>query len=448
MAVKASAQVTILDVSDGNVGTGIESIVEEYCLSESQTIRPQTFLLVDSSTELSVDQANTELYATSGEWSENVPTWEDGMYLWKRYRITYKDPRRVEYTNPLVDYSWVIEIGGRNLAEKTNQGKTGWNWSMKTGDVTYSDFDVVNSKFCSMTRGQEEQTGWSVITYEYIGVNKFEAGRKYVISFDVIPSVNTHFLINLRNSDGSGQLNKKSVRTKDLIANKTNRVSVVLELNGELPEERNQVLYLTEMDSSQLVSYQIGNLMIETGNKPTQWTPAPEDTKSDIDHAQQDANSANAKAEDAQNAANNASTKADKAQNAADEAKSQLDNLANDNRDIRNNVQDLTQTLAGQNAKIDANGDKLKDLMGYIQISNGQITLGATGSKIKMEITNSEIRIKDGGQVTSFFGNQSMQINYAGVVAALTIGQDKNWQWAERDVVSSNKKHLTLFYVE
>lgn len=60
----------------------------------------------------------------------------------------------------------------------------------------------------------------------------------------------------------------------------------------------------------------------EFGNKPTAWTPAPEDVDEGINNAQSSADKANTNASNAQNAANNAQDTANKADTKADQAKS------------------------------------------------------------------------------------------------------------------------------
>lgn len=64
------------DGSSGSDGIGVESIVEEYYQSTSNTIQ------------------------NGGSWSETVPTWKDGYYVWTRSVITYTDETTVT-TSPV-----------------------------------------------------------------------------------------------------------------------------------------------------------------------------------------------------------------------------------------------------------------------------------------------------------------------------------------------------------
>lgn len=70
----------------GQTGQGIESTVLEFYMSTSKTTQ------------------------TGGSWTESMPTWEAGKYLWSRFKITYKNPEEIEYTEPFVDTSWEYNV--------------------------------------------------------------------------------------------------------------------------------------------------------------------------------------------------------------------------------------------------------------------------------------------------------------------------------------------------
>ena len=78
----------------GAIGQGVDKIVEQYAVSTSKTVVPTS-------------------------WGTVMPVWSYGLYVWTRSQITYKNPKEVAYTQPLVDSSWEavnnLEVGGRNL---------------------------------------------------------------------------------------------------------------------------------------------------------------------------------------------------------------------------------------------------------------------------------------------------------------------------------------------
>ena len=61
----------------GATGQGIESITEEYAVSNSNTTAPTT------------------------GWSTNQPTWSSDSYVWTRSKIVYKNPVKTEYTDAI-----------------------------------------------------------------------------------------------------------------------------------------------------------------------------------------------------------------------------------------------------------------------------------------------------------------------------------------------------------
>lgn len=96
----------------GTEGTGIESITSEYYLSTSK----------DS--------------PTGGSWSSTAPTWSNGMYVWTRSKIVYKNPVSTEYTEPICDSSW----------EAVNEVKDDIDNAQNTADEAMSSAESTDSR--------------------------------------------------------------------------------------------------------------------------------------------------------------------------------------------------------------------------------------------------------------------------------------------------------------
>lgn len=246
----------------GATGRGVTSITEEYYLSTSKTTQ------------------------SGSSWTTTPPTWSFGKYIWTRSKIVYSNPTSTVYTTPLCDSSWEavneIEIGGRNLATKTNQGKTGWAWAMQTGDYTMTDVVENGVNCCKMTRGAVEQTGWSVIQYSNIGRNNWEPDTTYTVSLDVKCSVNdSTFAPSFNESNGTNSLisSMSYIATNHTISNKWVPFIWQIKTKSTLPDSVNQNTYFTGMNSDINIWYQFRNLKIEKGNKATDWTAAPEDVE-------------------------------------------------------------------------------------------------------------------------------------------------------------------------
>lgn len=216
--------------------------------------------------------------APTGTWSTSVPsTSAAAPYLWTRITI--------KYTNGTVTNSYSvgstpegISVGGRNLAESTNQGTTGWGWSMKAGGHTQSEIVENNIRTCKLLRNSTAQSGWSVIEYTRIGRSKYEPNTVYTVSFDVKSNVNTVMDLDLLQGNGTDNLMGSSTAVnRQIKANQWNKLIWIIKTVTTLPSSTGQLLYITGMNSGTGVWYQFKNLKIEKGNTSTDWSPAPED---------------------------------------------------------------------------------------------------------------------------------------------------------------------------
>lgn len=256
MAIKARAEISLASVSDGSDGVGVKSTVVAYQAGKSQTSAP------------------------TGAWSSSVPKLSAATpYLWTRTIITYTDGKTsISYSvSSTIDG---VEVGGRNIAIRTALNSVNdWHWSMGVGGSTESNEVINGENAIVFTRDQTVQSSWSYIGYTEIQATKYEPSTTYTISFDVYPSVNTNFVVNLMSGNASTALLPTAVTMKPTaVANKWTRVSAVVTTSATLPTTRNQYLYLTGLNSAVGTVYKFKRLKIEQGNKATDWTPAPEDS--------------------------------------------------------------------------------------------------------------------------------------------------------------------------
>lgn len=231
-----------------------------------------------ASTAVAYQAGSSGTTAPTGTWSTSVPsTSAAAPYLWTRITI--------KYTNGTVTNSYSvgstpegISVGGRNLAESTNQGTTGWGWSMKSGGHTQSEIVENNIRTCKLLRNSTAQSGWSVIEYTRIGRSKYEPNTVYTVSFDVKSNVNTVMNLDLLQGNGTDNLMGSSTAVnRQIKANQWNKLIWIIKTATTLSSSTGQLLYITGMNSGTGVWYQFKNLKIEKGNKATDWSPAPED---------------------------------------------------------------------------------------------------------------------------------------------------------------------------
>ena len=131
-------------------------------------------------------------------------------------------------------------------------------------------------KQCKVTEGVEAPLDSATVI-------DLSSPKKYTISFEIKPSVDTKFTISFRNGDGTNIFTNEQT-TKVAPKNVWTKLYVTLTTIATFPTMSAQVMYMTGASCAANVSYILRNLVIEEGTKPSPWTPAPEDTQSQIDN--------------------------------------------------------------------------------------------------------------------------------------------------------------------
>ena len=176
-----------------------------------------------------------------------------------------------------------VQVGGTNFATDTNKGVTGWNWSLQTGGKAITEVTENGIRCCKIVRDTVASTGWSYISYNRIGRNKYLPSRKYTVSFEVKSSVPTTFYCAFTEGNGLNRMDTTNTKATVSEANKWTKLNFTVTMKDTLPSSTSQVLYLNGMDSGTGVTYIFRNLIITEGTKASSWSPAPEDINSAID---------------------------------------------------------------------------------------------------------------------------------------------------------------------
>ena len=179
-----------------------------------------------------------------------------------------------------------IQVGGRNLLVKTNQGKTKWanayaNGSYSCESVNWNGINAVKMSCATPT------TSWRMFMFNGLLENfdKLEPSAIYTLSYDVIGNVNVGFS-NLWDSDATHSIMASAQET---VIKKTYGFHYIVNitLKDALNKSKQLVYFKNNLKAGESVI--IANLKLEKGNKATDWTPAPEDVDSDISTAKADA---------------------------------------------------------------------------------------------------------------------------------------------------------------
>lgn len=232
--------------STGASGTTITAIEEEYYLSDSKTEQ------------------------TGGSWVPEPPTWSTGKYLWTRSKIIYANPTKTEYTTPVCDSSWEavneVQVGGRNL---------------QLGTQFWDDTCI---RLIGNAKIEGEEITIPAGTYTELEKIQVKNGEVYTIGCDVKSDVaydGNSFLVQFFNEAGtrlSYEWATGSIGTDWSRVVKTITIS-----ETESPLFLGIGLHTNSGVEGVDCTLTYRHMMVERGTKATDWTPAPEDTQTQID---------------------------------------------------------------------------------------------------------------------------------------------------------------------
>lgn len=286
------ANITPKTGAPGAVGQGIDSVTEEYAISTSKTVQPTT------------------------GWSTTQPEWSQGQYIWSRVKIVYKNPTSTVYTGYAVSSEWEainsIQIGGRNLVEKTNQGITNIKIDSSAGGATWTaSEEIVDGVRCAKgTKNTTAVETWSLFNLWIYTPSKFRANQQYAISFKMKPSFAVNNQVTKLTTNTNQALSTNS-DTYSLVAGEWNHVKLVVttlpDFDTILAGRSTVHLRLNIVgNSSTGDTVLLKDIMIEEGNKASAYAPAPEDVDAEILSAKQEALTAAGNAQSTANSANTA----------------------------------------------------------------------------------------------------------------------------------------------
>lgn len=352
----------------------------------------------------------------------------DKNQQYQGYYSDYTEANSTDYKK----YTWVdrlanVQVGGRNLLRRTNQGKTGWNWVMQAGDKTIESVSSESINAVKLTKGTATvQSGYSVIFFSGVLSKLIEPDTQYVLSFDVYPSVNVTFNATLMDSDSSDRLT--TVATMNAAAaNKWTKVSCILTRLQNLPANvGGQVVYLTGMSSANGVSYIIKNIKLEKGNVPTDWTPAPEDTQEQIDSKADSAlTQEQLNALEAKRLQMEVELKAKATLEQVSELETFINNLKKEDLDGRQKIIEITKAIEERVKDIEPimeYSQKLQFIDTYITQGNGGMIIGKNDSTTKVVVTPDRISFQSGGSEVAYISQRMLHIDNGVFTLSLQLG--------------------------
>ena len=403
MSVKANATITLIRVNDGtngqngSDGRGVKSTEVTYQIWKDGTSTP------------------------NGTWSSTPPkTTADNPYLWTRIVITYTDDTKsTSYSVGSTPEG--IVVGGRNLLRNTAFKDFEKSKEIYV-DNTYTKFANNTLKLiCDNTSGTS--TKYTVVgslksTWNLADVLGQDITISVWIYIETVGQLDGYEFKIIFTHNGKMQWFTPNVSYPVHIPSPSdlkvgwNYIYATFRI-AEDSTEANFNFTCNSRPGKKSICW-ISSPKAEFGNKPTAWTPAPEDVDEGINNAQSSADKANTNASNAQqsansaqNTANNASTKADQvkadaaaASSAAQKAKDQADKAQKDS--------DVAKALA-TNAWNDIN-----DLEQVVIVdSSGVRVLESKNSKNYSHIKSDGMHVFNNGNDVAQFGQQSKMNNLA-----------------------------------
>ena len=170
-----------------------------------------------------------------------------------------------------------LQVGGRNLAIGTNNGKNGWIVGSNDGTIianpkVFSEFGNVNGVRFDITKNA---SSWNFALYESPSIKSIlnaSIGEDFTISFDYKSDVSSYIIVNVQNNNASDRM----IDFNGFVSSPNKWNHVKLTAKPIQANITNQQIYLGYLFSKGTF-VEIVNLKLERGNKATDWTPAPED---------------------------------------------------------------------------------------------------------------------------------------------------------------------------
>lgn len=314
----------------GATGKGVSTITKQFAISDSKTSAP-----------------------TSG-WSNTQPEWKDGKYLWTRDKIVYSNPTSTEYTTPAVSSEWEavnnIQIGGRNLVLDS---KGDFVLTPKTGEDNYYRF------YCPMTLNVTYTISADIEitagTFDKVTVLPYTGGTAAAVSIPDNGRISYTFL--------------KGVNTIDSVC-----------------------IYAGVIGSTSGNGMTIRNVKVESGNKATDWTPAPEDVDEGINSAQTSAEEAISKSNDLKQQVEENFATIDSVAAIETSLKSIIEQT-NERVDIK--FQETSDSIDANGAKIDQLHNEVESM---IRLTADGVAIGRSDSICVLKAKNNAIVFEIDGQ--------------------------------------------------
>lgn len=315
-----------------------------------------------------------------------------------------------------------LEIGGRNLLLKTSEERV----IVGTGKSSETSNEYLYSEYGSKSLHGGKYSV-AAVSYDYV-TDDATSGTIIVQSYNEVATNLSS--INLSETIKSGHV-EEVFKIPDTWSNSTN-AGVKFLLNNVTGTVR------------------FSNLKLELGNKPTDWSPAPEDVQSSLNSSENKSNNALEQTSEVRSSLeilkNSIETLVtdENGQSLMTQTgngwtfnmgayQTIIDKVTSDITDVKGDVDEVNQLA--NNASQLANDVATKTA--YINMSTDDtgspcIELGKSDNEFKLRITNTSIDFMQGSQKIAYITNQSLYIQSSVVTDEMKVGDESGYIWKKR----------------
>lgn len=346
-----------------------------------------------------------------------------------------------------------VQVGGRNLARETSSEWSEWvtpkanweNWCRMICDIYLSNDKKVGDEYTAQ------------IEIEFADVNKGTGTMPFMMQAQgngIKPDGSIDW------SKNTGVWNARLLNLKEPPKNGIYKYVAVIPIYNEYQLEYTKFSCNIRTDNwDGIGKYRYRCVKHEKGNKPTDWTPAPEDMATD-----EDAKNVLETAQNAQNKADNVDSRLTISESTIKQLSDSISSLVTDENgnsmmtqtsngwtfnisNIEKNINDATNQLndlSGTIKEADSTINNLNNLVNdiskktaYIVMTTDEqgnpcIELGKEGNDFKVRITNTSVDFMEGTSKITYISNETLYIERAIVKDELQIGETTGFIWKRR----------------
>lgn len=348
----------------------------------------------------SVDQyylSTSDTECIGGEWSEEIPDWESGKYIWKRRKITWSDGS-VTYTDPVLDKS--MNSANESAQEAIKQSQ---NAAQSAEEAKQA---AQNAEANANTAAEASQNAQNLANSANEAANdaKNLANTAQTAADEALANVSqiNKEVANVK-SDASAireEMKASITAVKEEMATdytkKTETETVEANLRAEISKSAAEIQ--TTMESNYAKKTELTEVSENLQTQITQNAEGITSTASSVESIRVDASNAQSKADEASTAASEAQEKANSAAQTASEAKE----AANTAKTAADTAQANATTAKEAADRAQATADEANNAVGELsnRVTTAETQITQNSEQINLRATKTEVEEKLSGYST------------------------------------------------